>query len=132
MTHDFACKTEGCSGRTNFSHRLERKTLKIGQWRRIAARAAVVVQGRAYLPGVAPAPAEAAGPTEDDDREAGCLCHGCGRRYLVDLLVPDELWDKIRPDPSRGAAAGLLCPRCIGARLESLGQPAAFTLARTP
>ncbi|MCW8137877.1 MAG: hypothetical protein KIT58_03140 [Planctomycetota bacterium] len=51
-----------------------------------------------------------------DPREQGCLCGGCGRRYRVDLVVPD-------------VEAGLLCGRCVMDRFEALGEFRAFVLA---
>lgn len=27
----------------------------------------------------------------------GCVCHRCGRRYRVDLLLPDALWAALAP-----------------------------------
>ncbi len=41
-----------------------------------------------------------------------CVCHICQKAYVTDLLVPDDVWDKIKPDnfPDGG---GLLCPTCI-------------------
>lgn len=26
-----------------------------------------------------------------------CQCQDCGRKYTVDLLVPDDLWNRIKP-----------------------------------
>jgi hypothetical protein len=49
-----------------------------------------------------------------------CICNNCGRKYKVDLLVPDDIWNKIRPIGSKGEG-GLLCPICIAEKLESLG-----------
>lgn len=67
-----------------------------------------------------------------DPRETdGCKCQCCGRRYRVDLLVPEDLWKKItiRPDD---LAAGLLCGRCIMSRIEDLGEFDAFEMRRLP
>ena len=47
---------------------------------------------------------------EDETNEVGRKCQGCGRRYKVDFLIPDELWAKITP---KAGAAGLLCGSCI-------------------
>lgn len=49
-----------------------------------------------------------------------CKCHDCQEQYTVDLMLPDELWEKIKPAHSL-PGAGLLCPSCIGQRLEELG-----------
>lgn len=51
--------------------------------------------------------------------DEGCLCQGCGKRYRVDLVLPDNMWHVVRPKgkPEEG---GLLCGRCIMDRLERL------------
>ena len=50
-----------------------------------------------------------------------CTCQSCGRKYKVDLLVPNRIWEKIRPEgkPKRG---GLLCGICIIERVEVLNK----------
>lgn len=63
-----------------------------------------------------------------DPRDKGCRCH-CGRRFKVDIVVPDALWDRIRPQGKRGGA-GLLCGECIAARIEALGEFEAYRLVR--
>ncbi len=50
----------------------------------------------------------------------GCTCHACGARYRVDLMVPAETWEAIRPARST-PGGGLLCGSCIAERLERLG-----------
>lgn len=50
-------------------------------------------------------------------------CHDCGRHYgdehgFPDLVVPDDVWQKISPSGNEG---GLLCPSCICKRLHDLG-----------
>lgn len=64
----------------------------------------------------------------DDPREAGCLCQGCGRRYRVDVILPDDLWNRIQyPD-----WPNLLCGLCIMERIEQLRRFDCFGLVRTP
>jgi len=46
-----------------------------------------------------------------------CKCMECGRQYMIDFNLPDELWNYITPEFNDGA--GLLCPTCITKRLES-------------
>jgi hypothetical protein len=58
-----------------------------------------------------------------------CTCQNCGKKYSVDVMVSDEDWDKINPIPNR-KEAGLLCAKCIGARLEATTQYAAYKLVR--
>lgn len=50
----------------------------------------------------------------------GCSCQGCGQMYKMDVLVPDEIWERIKPI---GAAkgGGLLCGKCIISAMEKLG-----------
>lgn len=50
-------------------------------------------------------------------------CYDCGLVYggpaWVDVLVTNEIWEKISPSPHN--KAGLLCFNCIAARLKFLG-----------
>ncbi len=51
------------------------------------------------------------------------VCYDCGRAYgneygFPDLIVPDELWERISPTGDRG---GLLCPSCICRRAYDAG-----------
>jgi hypothetical protein len=48
-----------------------------------------------------------------------CECQGCGYPYKVDIIVPDELWERIKP-PNKALGGGLLCGKCIGARVEAI------------
>lgn len=51
-----------------------------------------------------------------------CRCQNCGNLYNVDLLVPDELWKRISPNPVEGyKGGGLLCGMCIMQRIEAFG-----------
>lgn len=54
----------------------------------------------------------------------GCTCHDCHQRYRVDVILPDELWQRI----GIVAPGALLCGPCVLARVESLGEFAAFAL----
>ena len=47
-----------------------------------------------------------------------CTCHVCKKQYKVDILVPDDVWESIKPKSSENEA-GLLCPTCIIERIES-------------
>lgn len=46
-------------------------------------------------------------------------CQACRRLYKIDLLIPDELWEKIKPN-GKHSGAGLLCGGCIIERLERI------------
>jgi hypothetical protein len=60
--------------------------------------------------------------------ESGSLCQGCGDVYRVDLIIPDHLWEQIKPDYA-APGGGLLCPACIGGRLEhAVGTHGVFRL----
>lgn len=48
-----------------------------------------------------------------------CKCQECGHKYSLDLLIPDDLWEKIRPK-GKSKGAGLLCGMCIIRKLEKL------------
>ena len=60
----------------------------------------------------------------------GCLCQQCGRYYKHDFIVPDILWEKIRPVWKEGIA-GLLCGHCIVTKVEALSEFNAWTLYET-
>uniref|UniRef100_A0A6M3K851 Uncharacterized protein n=1 Tax=viral metagenome TaxID=1070528 RepID=A0A6M3K851_9ZZZZ len=47
-----------------------------------------------------------------------CKCQGCGNRYKVDLIIPDDLWEKIKPK-EKPKGAGLLCGSCIMKKIEA-------------
>jgi hypothetical protein len=49
-----------------------------------------------------------------------CTCQKCGRQFKVDFLVPDDVWEKMKP-PGKPIGAGLLCGHCIVDYLESQG-----------
>ena len=48
-----------------------------------------------------------------------CTCQDCGKQYTVDLVIPNELWEKIKPD-GKPKNAGLLCGVCIMNRIEEI------------
>jgi len=49
----------------------------------------------------------------------------------VDLILPDELWAKISPNKIEGyKGGGLLCPACIGTKLEEIGEHDYFYLIK--
>jgi hypothetical protein len=48
----------------------------------------------------------------------GCTCQRCGQKYMVDLLVPDDLWERIKPE-GKAVGAGMLCGRCIMVKIEA-------------
>lgn len=50
--------------------------------------------------------------------QTGCTCQGCGNKYITDVLIPDELWERIKPI-GKPEGAGLLCPQCIVQRLQA-------------
>lgn len=49
----------------------------------------------------------------------GCACQGCGKRYYDDLIVPDDIWERIKPE-GKPEGAGLLCSQCIYIRAANL------------
>lgn len=52
--------------------------------------------------------------------EHGCECQGCGLHYRYDLLVPDHVWERIKPS-GKEVGAGLLCAHCIMRRITDGG-----------
>ena len=50
-----------------------------------------------------------------------CKCQNCNEQYKIDLLIPNNLWSKIRPgQPKSDKESGLLCGSCIMSKLEKL------------
>ena len=56
-----------------------------------------------------------------------CTCQECGKQYRVDVIVPDEIWEKIKPKENIHGA-GMLCGSCILHKIEFEGEYAAFHL----
>jgi hypothetical protein len=56
-----------------------------------------------------------------------CRCQGCDSPYKVDVLVPDDLWEKIKPE-GKAVGAGLLCGPCIFQRVENTGTYGGYRL----
>ena len=68
------------------------------------------------------------GDPAQEEVKMACKCQDCGTLYRVDILVPDDLWEKIRPDKERDPEAGLLCGPCIMRRIEEREEYGAFSL----
>jgi len=58
-----------------------------------------------------------------------CKCQNCGAEYGVDVMVPDDIWKQISPKP-KPEKGGLLCPKCIGEKLEEISGYAAYKLVQ--
>jgi len=56
-----------------------------------------------------------------------CKCQCCGQLFTIDILVTDELWEKIKPE-GKPEKAGLLCGHCIIRKIEELQEYAAYSL----
>ena len=63
------------------------------------------------------------------NKDDGCVCQCCGVKFRVDVNVPDELWNRIRP-VGKPEGAGLLCGVCIFRRIEVLNEFSAFELVK--
>lgn len=59
-----------------------------------------------------------------------CTCQGCGSKFKVDVLISDDLWEKIKPK-GKSEGNGLLCGCCIFKRIESLNEYAALYFTKT-
>lgn len=57
----------------------------------------------------------------------GCECQECGRKYKIDFILPDELWETIKPI-GKPEGAGLLCGSCIVQNLELFDRHMSFVL----
>ncbi len=62
-----------------------------------------------------------------DMEDHRCKCQGCGNSYKLDLIVPDDLWEKIKPK-GKPKGAGLLCGSCIMKKVEKIFQYSVFGL----
>ena len=58
-----------------------------------------------------------------------CTCHSCGKPYKVDVIIDDDIWEKIKPLGSP-VGGGLLCGPCIMDMLESYDAYMAFNLIK--
>lgn len=52
-----------------------------------------------------------------------CKCQQCGKQYKVDIMVPNEIWEQIKPK-NKPVGGGLLCGECITGALEKAGYSA--------
>jgi hypothetical protein len=60
-----------------------------------------------------------------------CKCQYCGKPFKVDINIPDDLWEQIKPI-GKPVGAGLLCGHCIMHCIESMDEYDSFDLRRTP
>lgn len=62
-----------------------------------------------------------------------CKCQKCKMQYSIDLIIPDEDWEKISPQKVDGfKTGGLLCPTCICEALaEKCGYCVVYTKPRS-
>ena len=58
----------------------------------------------------------------------GCTCQRCRKVFQVDLIIPDDLWEKIKPDSA--CAGGLLCGACIMESIERISSFDAWKLVK--
>ena len=56
-----------------------------------------------------------------------CTCQVCHTPFKVDVLVANELWEKIKP-LGKGEGQGLLCGKCIMLRIEALDKYGVYEL----
>ena len=57
-----------------------------------------------------------------------CKCQKCGRQYKVDISVPDEVWEQIKPK-GKEEGCGMMCGSCIMDRIEAFDNYGAWVLA---
>ena len=58
-----------------------------------------------------------------------CKCQRCGRQYRVDIIVPDRLWNEIKPK-GKPEDSGMLCGPCIMEIIEQESGHNYFNLLR--
>lgn len=58
-----------------------------------------------------------------------CKCQKCGKQYKVDLLIPDDLWNRIK-SVNKLKGAGLLCGSCIMNEIENISDYDYWFLSR--
>jgi hypothetical protein len=54
-------------------------------------------------------------------------CQGCGKAYKVDVMIPNDIWERIKPG-GKPVGAGLLCGLCIMERMERTLDYSAYKL----
>jgi hypothetical protein len=59
----------------------------------------------------------------------GYKCSQCKELYTVDLFVPVDVWERIRPERSIDGG-GLLCGSCIMKRMEAVHGFETWKIAR--
>lgn len=52
-----------------------------------------------------------------------CTCQECKRKYNVDILISDYLWEIIKPK-NKPIGGGMLCGNCIIQKIEKFGYSA--------
>ena len=57
----------------------------------------------------------------------GCTCQDCGRKFKVDIIIPDAIWESIKP-AGKPIGGGLLCGPCIAERIEAFDRFVAYHL----
>ena len=60
-----------------------------------------------------------------------CTCQACGKQYTVDLVIPNEIWEQIKPN-GKAPGAGMLCGSCIMARIEKMSDYDYWYLGKIP
>lgn len=58
-----------------------------------------------------------------------CTCQECGDKYTIDIIVPDEIWEEIKPF-QKPKGGGLLCGKCIIEKISGLEKYGAWLLIK--
>jgi len=58
-----------------------------------------------------------------------CKCQECGNQYKIDLIIPDELWERIKPE-GKPVGAGMLCGSCIMKKIEDINDYSCYSLTK--
>lgn len=57
-----------------------------------------------------------------------CVCQQCGRDYKVDLIIPSDFWERIKPE-GKSKREGCLCGSCIMSNIEDFNQHGVFIVS---
>lgn len=113
-----------------FCETAERNVMRLAEHLRGNRHHAIAADAGLAIRTLLASPPPASSPKVSED---GCVCQDCGRTFIGDLLVPDDIWAKISPKPVDGnKTGGLLCGGCIVDRIVGRDIAAVVFAALSP